>query len=91
MIIEKLTLFLSKANQYEGSVLTNTNCRGNINKKLLSHLAGCLSESTKERKFVLQNTNKELLSHLAGFDKGMQCLSESIKKGKFVMATNLQI
>ena len=58
-MIKKLKLFCLKATQYEiQTALWNTN------KILLSHLAGCFSESVKKGKFVLGNTNEKLLSHL---------------------------
>ena len=54
--------FFKEANQYESSVLTNTNCIREHQEILLSHSAGCLSKSVEKGKLVLGNTNKKLLS-----------------------------
>ena len=58
-----LKLFFLKANQYESSLLTNTNCISEHQQKTFES-CHTLSESVKKGKVVLGNTNKKLLSHL---------------------------
>ena len=73
-MIEKLTLFFLKANQYESSVLRNTNCIREHQQQTFVTLNRGLSDYVTKGKLVLGNTNKKLLSHLvlaiggAGFE-----------------------
>ena len=64
---------------------------GNTNKRLLSHSAGCLSESVKKGKLVLGNTKKKFQSHLVQARVGAGFEKKGIEKGKFVMTSNIQI